>query len=179
MVVDSKENLRDSLRSFVSKEGAVASLEAQIKSWNVYQIAETLGFYIPMKDELSVEFLFASGKQIYLPRYKQSSGIYEMAHVESDEQLVAGKYGILEPANHCKTAAKNEIELWFIPGVAFSRQGHRLGRGAGFYDRLLAGEGGVKAGICSSQRILQGIPLEAHDITMDFVLTDNELIEIK
>lgn len=68
----------------------------------------------------------------------------------------------------------NEIDLILVPGLAFSEDRHRLGRGGGFFDRLLAGAGknAFKLGICFSFQILERIPTEAHDVVMDAVVTD-------
>lgn len=179
MVVDSKNTLRSHVRSLVTEVDAEKALRSRIQSWSVFQEAENIAIYIAMPDEMSLEFLIGSGKQVYLPRFVEASGKYEMALLENENQLEAGKYGIKEPGKKCRASCKDEIGLWFIPGMAFDKQGHRLGRGAGFYDRILAGEGGIKAGVCSSERVLEGIPLEEHDVRMDFVLTDKEIIQIK
>lgn len=68
----------------------------------------------------------------------------------------------------------NEIDLILVPGLAFSQDRHRLGRGGGFFDRLLAGaaKNAFKLGVCFSFQILEQIPTEAHDIVMDAVVTD-------
>ena len=178
MVVDSKNSLRDKVRRIEVNDEHSAAIEAQIRSWSVFQKAEKVAFYMPMKDELSLEFLFASGKELFLPRYDAETKKYCMALVENKEQLISGKYGIVEPGANCREALKSEIELWFIPGMGFSRSGDRLGRGAGFYDRLLESEKGIKAGICCTERILNEIDRETHDVIMDFVLTDKEIIKI-
>ncbi len=67
-------------------------------------------------------------------------------------------------------------DLILVPGVAFSRAGHRLGRGNGFYDRLLGGRAAsaFKLGVCFSFQRLETIPLEPHDIVMDQVMTDSD-----
>lgn len=179
MVLDSKANLRKMIRQSEQSVIDVHSLQKIILSWELFSEVSKVAFYMPMKDEASLEFLFDTGKSLFLPRFIESTGTYEMARVEDSGQLESGKYGIKEPGQSCLRADKNEIELWFIPGMAFSRQGERLGRGAGFYDRLLAEESGLKAGICSSVNLLDSIPLEEHDITMDFVLTDKEIIKIQ
>ena len=76
--------------------------------------------------------------------------------------------------------AESQLELPFIPdlvlvpGLAFSRAGHRLGRGGGFYDRLLSGraKGSYKLGICFASQLLASIPTEAHDAVLDAVISD-------
>ena len=178
MVLDSKHNLRSQVRQLVHTSHAESSVEKNIIDWTQYKSARKIAFYFAMKGELNLDFLFESGKELFLPRYNKVAKAYEMCLVQCEEELQSGEYGIKEPGMQCRTALKNEIELWFIPGMAFSRSGHRLGRGAGFYDRLLEDENGLKTGVCTAQRILEYIPLENHDIKMDFVLTDKEIITI-
>jgi 5-formyltetrahydrofolate cyclo-ligase len=89
----------------------------------------------------------------------------------------AGKQTAIMP-----TALRDEshLELPFIPdlvlvpGVAFSRAGHRLGRGGGFYDRLLTGraKNARKLGICFALQLLDSIPIEPHDAVLDAVISD-------
>jgi 5-formyltetrahydrofolate cyclo-ligase len=71
------------------------------------------------------------------------------------------------------------IDLILVPGLAFSADRHRLGRGGGFFDRLLAGRASkaFKLGICFSFQILEAVPVEGHDILMDAVVTDSRLIK--
>jgi 5-formyltetrahydrofolate cyclo-ligase len=68
----------------------------------------------------------------------------------------------------------DKIDLIVVPGLAFSRDGHRLGRGGGFFDRLLAGPAAAayKLGVCFDFQLLESIPIEPHDIVMDTVVTE-------
>ena len=68
----------------------------------------------------------------------------------------------------------NEIDLILVPGLAFSQDRHRLGRGSGFFDKLLAGpaKNAFKLGLCFSFQVLEQIPIEGHDVVMDAVVTD-------
>ena len=67
------------------------------------------------------------------------------------------------------------IDLILVPGLAFSVDRHRLGRGGGFFDRLLSGRGAnaFKLGICFSFQVLEKVPVEGHDVIMDAVVTDS------
>ena len=66
------------------------------------------------------------------------------------------------------------IDLVLVPGLAFSKDRHRLGRGGGFFDRLLAGRAAqaFKLGVCFSFQLLDSVPIDAHDILMDAVVSD-------
>ena len=65
-------------------------------------------------------------------------------------------------------------DLVLVPGLAFSRAGHRLGRGGGFYDRFLTGRArdAYKLGICFASQLLESIPTEQHDAVLDAVISD-------
>jgi 5-formyltetrahydrofolate cyclo-ligase len=154
------------------------SVREKLESWELYRQAESVGLYLAMNDEIAVDQLIDCSKKIFLPRYNSSAGKYEMAEVVSADALVAGKYGIKEPSAECRQAEINEIALWLIPAVAFDRNGNRLGRGGGFYDRLLENEKGIKVGIAHSLRIVEELPVEDWDIKMDFVITEKETINI-
>lgn len=69
-------------------------------------------------------------------------------------------------------------DLILIPGLGFTRTGHRLGRGKGFYDKYLAQFKGIKVGVCIEEQVLPSIMTEGHDASMDIVVTDKEIIEV-
>ena len=68
------------------------------------------------------------------------------------------------------------VDLVLVPGVAFFKDRHRLGRGAGFFDRFLAGRAAnaFKLGVCFAFQMLDNIPMEGHDIVMDAVITNGD-----
>ncbi len=175
-----KPLIRQDLNEMSKKDLKQASkcIKETVALWKVFLNSRRIGFYLAMNDEVSVNFLFDSGKDVYLPRYNQKSSTYDMALVDCQENLCAGQFGIKEPSQECSIAKKNEIDLWFVPAVAFDFSGNRLGRGGGFYDRLLKGEAGIKTGVAVSERILNDIPTESWDVKMDFILTDKEVISI-
>ncbi|PNG25796.1 5-formyltetrahydrofolate cyclo-ligase [Methylocella silvestris] len=96
------------------------------------------------------------------------------------DALVSGKMGISEPA---PAAAEVAPDLLFVPLAAFDRSGHRIGYGAGFYDRTLAGLRArkkiVAVGVAYASQETDKIPHEAHDQRLDFVLTEKELIDCR
>ena len=78
-----------------------------------------------------------------------------------------------QPAS-CKEVSLDQIDIFLVPGLAFDRRGYRLGRGGGFYDRVLSQSCGIKIGIASSSQVsCQDIPVENHDIKMDIVVTES------
>ena len=90
----------------------------------------------------------------------------------SGDQLHPGAHGILEPAAGSPEVPLSEIDAFVCPGLAFARNGGRLGRGRGFYDRLLAQArpDALKVGVCFPFQVVPDTYPEAHDVKMDAVI---------
>ena len=84
-------------------------------------------------------------------------------------------FGILEPSDVIEIKHPSEIDVILVPGVAFTREGGRLGMGKGYYDRFLKQCTGVKIGLAYHEQILDVIPTEAHDVDMDILITDETI----
>ena len=88
-------------------------------------------------------------------------------------ELVTGAFGILEPiATPAAVVPIDQIDAFFCPGIAFSRDGGRLGRGRGFYDRMLAQArpDALKIGVCFANQLVPDTFSQVHDIQMDTVI---------
>ena len=172
-----KQTMRDELcdQHLASSKSVLSTVE----NWDVFLSKNSVASYIAMKDEVDIDALLSSDKKIFLPVYDKEEQSYKMAQVNGKEDLVEGKFGILEPSGNCPLAAENDIELWLVPGRGFDKKGNRLGRGGGFYDRLLANENGLKAGIPANGRVLEHIPSEEWDVKMNFLVLENEIFECK
>ena len=72
-------------------------------------------------------------------------------------------------------------DVVIVPGLAFTQDGHRLGQGGGWYDRFLASTGDrcVSIGVCFHEQLHDAIPIEAHDVAVDVVVTDRGVIEVR
>lgn len=92
---------------------------------------------------------------------------------QGPDSVQPGAFGILEPKADGGTEIRpEEIDLMIVPGVAFDRNLHRMGRGKGFYDRLLSTTTAPKVGLCFSFQLLPEIPVEPFDIPMDHLVTE-------
>ena len=88
------------------------------------------------------------------------------------EPFIKNTLNILEPENPIKI---KEVDVFLVPGVAFTASGKRLGRGGGYYDKLLSKyPDTLKIGITFNERIMQDLPTESHDISMDYVFTNDK-----
>jgi len=145
-------------------------LEAQLRS------AHTILFFAPMPEELDtwplLEKFLAAGKVCGLPFYNSATKNYLARQVQNlTEDISVGYFGIREPTSNCPEIPLEKFDLVLVPGVAFDWNGNRLGRGRGFYDRLLAKTSGVKCGVGYDFQLIGKIPVEPHDAKVNFIVT--------
>ena len=144
-----------------------------LPSWNK---AKSILLFWPRADEPAIHGLcweaLKAGKVLALPAYDPETESYLARQVRSlaESELIHGRFGIAEPSPDCPIVPIEQIEFALVPGLAFDRTGARLGRGRGFYDRLLMGFLGFACGIGFRFQEYREIPLEPHDRRMDHVL---------
>lgn len=152
---------------------------AQLLARPEFQSAQRILGFLPLKDEpdltAALESALAGGKTVALPRYLPGAGQYGASLITGSlAALLPGAFGIREPSASAPVLPLNQLDFILVPGVAFDSSGRRLGRGKGFYDRLLAGTNNsacVRCGIAFDEQIVPAIPAEAHDIAMNVILT--------
>ncbi|HEY3853844.1 MAG TPA: 5-formyltetrahydrofolate cyclo-ligase [Verrucomicrobiae bacterium] len=180
-----RSQMRAMLKSQTEAESKRASAEAiqRLQGQAVWKKATSVLFYSPIAGEIDlsplIELALKSGKKVTLPRYASESGTYEIVRVNDIKRdCLPGKFGISEPGPHCEAWLLNALDLALVPGLGFDLAGRRLGRGKGFYDRLLSRISGAKCGVALDQQILTEIPAEDHDVRMDFILTPTRWWEV-
>ncbi len=89
-----------------------------------------------------------------------------------------GRFGIREPVDRCTHLGLNRLDLILVPGVAFDLNGRRVGRGKGYYDRLLRLASGRKCGVGFDEQLVSEVPVEAHDILLNCILTPTRWLEL-
>jgi 5-formyltetrahydrofolate cyclo-ligase len=99
-------------------------------------------------------------------------------HLYEPSKLIRHPYGMLEPDPGCPVISTEEVQLAFVPGLAFDLEGWRLGYGGGFYDRFLSGFTGNHAGITYQMLLAESIPHAHHDIPMQFLITENGIMDV-
>lgn len=128
--------------------------------------------YMALPGEVVLRELFASiDKQWVFPRVNgENLHFYRVMNIDEDMQV--GAFGIPEPKSDLEELSADEIDIFLCPGLGFDRDGGRLGRGKGFYDRMLekAKPSAIKIGVCFPFQIVDKISMETHDVRMDKVL---------
>ena len=126
-----------------------------------YRLARRIACYVSVKNEVDtrrvIQKAIDSGKQVGVPVTR--------AHGVMDFQAIAGLSDL-------------RIDLILVPGIAFDRRGYRIGLGGGYYDRFLARTEAVRIGLSYGFQIIDRVPDEPHDVTMDWIITENEVIKI-
>jgi len=173
-----RKRIRALLAGLSADEASAASSRACaiLREQPVWQQAEAVLFYAALPQELNLSPLIteglANGKCIALPRFEKETGTYAACRIEHPENgLARGNFGIPEPPEAALALPLNQLDLVLVPGIAFDLGGRRLGRGKGFYDRLLAAVPAAKCGVAFDQQVVSEIAVESHDILMDFILT--------
>jgi 5-formyltetrahydrofolate cyclo-ligase len=125
-----------------------------------------------------MEVAIAEGKIVALPRYRSGELCRlwcSAARIWHDTKT--GEFGI-RAYRRCTGVPLNQLDLILVPGVGFDLSGRRLGRGKGYYDRLLTGVRGAKCGLAFEKQIVMAIPAEPHDITLDYIVTPNRWLAV-
>lgn len=156
--------------SDMEKEEAASEVFAQLENTAAFMMADNILIYHSLPDELStISFLrkWNGRKHFFLPRVN-GVNLDLLPYIESE--LEKGAFDIEEPKGS-NLADVDDIDLMIIPAVAFDRRGNRLGRGKGFYDRLLSTTKATKVGVGYEFQLMDELPSESHDVPMDMVIT--------
>jgi 5-formyltetrahydrofolate cyclo-ligase len=161
-----------------------AAVRARLLDLPAYRAARTVLGYMHFGAELQSEpwvaRVLADGKQLLLPRVNAATRELELYRVENlVHDLAPGAWNIMEPLPSCARFAPDEpLDFVLLPGVAFTREGVRLGYGSGFYDKLLARlkcSPALVSGAYSMQ-LVEDIPQEDTDRKVEWLVTENETL---
>ncbi len=162
------------------------SIGQKLQGMEFYKKAAIIMGYMDFRNEVMMGHILKEakrvGKRIFLPicvPRDHSLLIAEISDFERD--LKPGAYGILEPRleNGTLQIDPKEIDIIIVPGVAFDPEGHRIGYGAGYYDRFLGrfSSKTLKLGLAFQEQIVSHIPADIHDIALDIIITDKYVYE--
>lgn len=146
-------------------------VNAAIMAEPAWQQAQTVLLYKHKGPEFSVNSLgnaaFRDGKRVCFPRVEGDALVIHEVSAWTD--LNPGAFGVMEPPASAPRLSPSSIDCAVIPGLGWTRQGHRLGQGGGFYDRLLP-VAGTSFGVGFDCQVLDALPTEAHDQRVDAVV---------
>jgi 5-formyltetrahydrofolate cyclo-ligase len=179
---EKRKAVEQEVRREAGKEIAKKLVESDIRlllqAWRV-------AIYLSMTHEIPTRYIarsiFEVGREVVVPYWSQSNKKYQLTLMGPTTKLVTGKMGIREPLEHIPVMPF-DIDAFIIPGLAFDAQGGRLGYGAGIYDGILveARKRAPKIAICYDWQVLdEPLPLEEHDICMDWIVTEKRVISCK
>lgn len=153
-------------------------IQATLLAKDYFKAARRIFIYLSKPDEVStaevVKAALQLGKQVLVPRVLSKTK-FDVVRIQQFTQISSGAYGIPEPpADLPGQTDLSGMDLMIIPGLAFTQDGHRLGRGGGYFDRFLESKKGIKkVGLAYREQILNKLPVESHDIQVDEVITDS------
>ena len=143
-----------------------------------YKRARSIMLYRPIGSEMDTSYIakaaHADGKCVLYPVTDEESRKITPVKAEADAEFVRGGFKIPEPVGE---VYDDKIDLIVVPGLAFGRDGMRLGYGKGCYDEFLNRAAATRAGLCYELQLTDTLPCEAHDEKMNMVVTENEIIK--
>ncbi|MGL5352823.1 MAG: 5-formyltetrahydrofolate cyclo-ligase [Clostridium sp.] len=121
------------------------------------------------------------GKRVFIPKTIKATREMKAIEVSSLENLKPDEWGILEPSEFNGEINKNLLDLIIVPGVVFDKKGNRVGYGGGYYDRYFSDINLEikKIALSYELQLVEFIESDSHDIKVDYIITENELIEVK
>lgn len=180
-----KEEIRRRVKARKTMLDDNERVSAARKVWEIlehsaaFMLADRILMYHSLPDELSTrEFLarWSGRKHFYLPRV---NGVNLDILPYEESRLALGSFHIEEPTGD-DTTDISEIEMIVVPAVAYDRRGNRVGRGKGYYDRLLNDTKAFKVGVGYDFQLMdEEIEAEPHDVRVDVVITENHHIVIR
>jgi len=159
-----------------SRTEASARIASRVRTLPAWRASRCVLLFMPLRDEPDLSELLtealSSGRCVALPAFSPGSGTYGARQIRDPHRdLVAGRFGIREPSLDCPSVSPAALDLALVPGLGFTRNGLRLGRGGGFYDRLLRDTPAVRCGVCRDEQVLDRLPAAPHDVTLQVVVT--------
>jgi len=182
---EARRRIRQALEGLTPAERAAKSeaIRGRLRALRELRSARVVMGFMPMPDELdllpALGDMIADGKRVYVPRTYVKERRMVPIRLADIRAVRRGQYDILEPdsGESCKV---EEIDFLVVPARGFDRRGNRLGRGAGFYDRFMAGDGfrALTCGVAFARQVLADLPYGRRDVPVSILVTEDETIRI-
>ncbi|WP_417335258.1 5-formyltetrahydrofolate cyclo-ligase [Halobacteriovorax marinus] len=183
----SKENLRKILRERLNNFNAEEKKSKELSCLSYFtkllgdlsllSSDKTIGLFAPLSDEIDiVSGLKGQGFKLAFPSVNDlGQMVFRESRYEDLIEKSSFKVKIFEPRLEC---LEIDPDILVVPGLAFGRNGERLGRGKGYYDKYLKNYKGITIGLSFDEQLIAGIPMEDHDCYLNWIVTDKEIIEV-
>jgi len=181
-----KQTLRDELTArrkamtpdIVDSRGL--KVQSRFLATEYYQRARMVALYAPIKGEVPTRDILIAALQdekiVCYPLSHVHGRILSFRAIKSEAELEPGRLGVREPTNSSDLISVEQIDLFVVPGLGFTRDGKRLGRGGGYYDATLraASARSRRVGLAFSEQLVEILPTTGDDVDMDLVVTESE-----
>jgi 5-formyltetrahydrofolate cyclo-ligase len=173
-----RHQLREAIRHLPPDHRAAVSpaLCQRLASLPEWTLAPVILAFAPRPDEPNIlpalHQAFAQHKQVGFPARDPATGLYLYREMPPElEGWIPGAFHLPEPPPTAPILQGNPLDFTLVPGLGFTPDGRRLGRGQGHYDRLLRSIRGFKCGVAFDAQIVDSLPTEPHDVVLDCILT--------
>ena len=176
-----KEKRRSAGRDWVRLTSE--AVQERVLAMPEFTTSRVVGCYVATSLEVRtdrvLQFCWADAdRRVCVPAYRRDLGVYGFAWLDGDGDLVTGHANIREPRD-ASWVPPADIDIVLVPGLAFDVGCGRLGRGGGYYDRLLAdcglGADAHKAGVAFDFQVVDRVPVSQHDVVLDSVVTETRI----
>jgi 5-formyltetrahydrofolate cyclo-ligase len=187
--MDAKNNLRKSIKAKLSQlslpeyEDLSYQVAHQLYQTDEWISATTVAITVSKAPEVDTFQIirkgWEQGKRMVIPKCEPKSKSLDFRELKRFSELESVYYGLLEPiVNETVSVQPNEIDLVVVPGLAFSKNGYRVGFGGGYYDRFLANYQGETVSLAFNDQIISDIPVESHDIPVQKIILSEGVVSI-
>lgn len=171
---DARRAIRSEIAKLSTEEKTALSSQifSKIATSKEIEQAAVVALFIALSDEPQttdfIERLLSQNKRVVVPRIEGE----KMEFYDISDGVAVGAFGIMEPIATVPVKP-SEIDVMIVPGVAFTRNGARLGRGKGFYDKYLSHSDfqAYTIGVCYPCQLIENLPTEEHDRGLDLVVS--------
>ncbi|MGA2221759.1 MAG: 5-formyltetrahydrofolate cyclo-ligase [Verrucomicrobiia bacterium] len=182
-----RREMRERLASLSSSQVRVrsAAVRERLSVLPEFVSANWLLVYVSKGHEIDthglIQQLLAIGKHACVPKFDEATQCYVASELRDfAAELEQGRFGILEPRQGAvRLVSADKLDAMLVPGLAFDGKGNRIGRGMGFFDRLLREAPGIKIALAYDFQVLNKVPADAHDVCVDFIVTEKQVVPCK
>ncbi|MGY5143341.1 MAG: 5-formyltetrahydrofolate cyclo-ligase [Candidatus Nitrosopumilus sp. bin_32a] len=171
-LLETRDNTSHDLLKIASQ-----NIQKRLKKIHAFKNAQKIGAYYPIGSEMFtqdiIQELLSEGKEVYLP--KVTGKTMEFRKIINFSSLEQGSFDIMEPKEDCPV--DNNLDVILVPTVGIDLSGVRLGYGYGFYDKFLTENKTTTISLTLEKQIIKKIPKSEHDVLIDWIVTEDKMIQ--